>query len=38
MAWALTIDWASILTWSGELTGALVFFVLVAFIISLIPR
>ena len=30
----LTIDFPAVLTWSGELTGALLVFVLVAFIVS----
>lgn len=30
----LTIDYAGILTWSGELTGAMVVLVVVGFIIS----
>jgi len=30
----LTIDFAGMLTWSGELTAALLIFVLVAFIVS----
>lgn len=33
-----TIDFAAVLTWSGELTAALIFFVLVAFILGLIPH